>query len=270
MELVDRERSTGDAPEGEPETASPPARVRVAQALAFVALLAAAIGALGPAERVRTTYSWPPSTLPAKTPESALVHAAAAQHAPARVDLGHDPMRPPRCAPGAREPFVLATARSPGRVEALSVSRLPAQLEVRLGGRLLDRLGPGRAARRARLRLPAPRLERGWSVAGGPDDVERQRPARRGADGDRVLLRPRPPLGGAPSIEVTTVPHATRTTTLQAVAWTLARRRRDRRAPARLARRPPRAQPRAPSCGPFARPRVPSTRSSSGCSSAGG
>ena len=35
-------------------------RVRVAEVLAFVGLVAALVGALGPADRIRTTYSWPP------------------------------------------------------------------------------------------------------------------------------------------------------------------------------------------------------------------
>ena len=39
-------------------------------------LLAALVGALGPADRVRTTYSWPPETLPAGEPDRASVHAA--------------------------------------------------------------------------------------------------------------------------------------------------------------------------------------------------
>src|SRR3970040_222548 len=45
-----------------------PKRTRLAQALAFVALVAAFIGALGPADRVRTTYSWPPDELPSGSP----------------------------------------------------------------------------------------------------------------------------------------------------------------------------------------------------------
>src|SRR5439155_523853 len=43
-------------------------RVQLAQVLAFVAVLAGFVGALGPAQPIRTTYSWPPRTLPRGNP----------------------------------------------------------------------------------------------------------------------------------------------------------------------------------------------------------
>ena len=42
--------------------------MRAALVLAAVSLVAAVVGALGPAEAVRTTYSWPPPQVPAETP----------------------------------------------------------------------------------------------------------------------------------------------------------------------------------------------------------
>ena len=42
-------------------------RMRAALGLAIIALVAALVGAYGPAKRIRTTYSWPPSTLTAST-----------------------------------------------------------------------------------------------------------------------------------------------------------------------------------------------------------
>ena len=39
-------------------------RLRLAEAVAFVGLLAAFVAALGPADKARTTYLWPPVALP--------------------------------------------------------------------------------------------------------------------------------------------------------------------------------------------------------------
>jgi hypothetical protein len=46
-------------------------RIRLAQLLAFVALVVSLVGALESAEELRITYSWPPVALPAGTPMTA-------------------------------------------------------------------------------------------------------------------------------------------------------------------------------------------------------
>ena len=43
-------------------------RTRAALVLAVVSLVAAAVGSLGPADSIRTTFTWPPTSVPAETP----------------------------------------------------------------------------------------------------------------------------------------------------------------------------------------------------------
>ena len=46
-----------------------PRRIRIAEWLAFAGLIAACLAAIGPAEKLRTAYSWPPLALPSGTPD---------------------------------------------------------------------------------------------------------------------------------------------------------------------------------------------------------
>ena len=160
----------------ENEGARPPnGRVRLAQALALVALVAALVGALGPADNVRTTYSWPPAALPEGTPPKRLVHAApAVRHRPRRSRR--------RCRARCRR-------RSPGASVRRPSSRPPASPSA--GGLAVtrgDRLGrPDRAGRADRSRA------RSRSAADGACAC---RPAarRRSAGSSRAARtwRPRP------------------------------------------------------------------------------
>src|SRR5207249_1991908 len=57
----------------EPDVLRPrgaPRHLQIAQVLAFFAVVAALIGALGPAEPIRTSYTWPPADLPKGDPAS--------------------------------------------------------------------------------------------------------------------------------------------------------------------------------------------------------
>ena len=103
---------TSDAPRRDPPTTS----LRVAQVLAFVALLAALIGAMGPAERVRTSYSWPPETLPAEQPER-LWYAPLllVTHRPEGLSVRVPCALPPALPGAGARATVLATARDPNQ-----------------------------------------------------------------------------------------------------------------------------------------------------------
>lgn len=203
----------------------PGRRIRAAQGLALLALAASLVGALGPAERVRTTYSWPPATLSAETPERVWYAPLLLNfHTPERLTVTVPSCVLPPALKRAESPtIVLATARYPDRVEGLALTRVGERLHVRLGERQLAQVS---------LRRPllagdgcAYRLQMagsGWSLEGTGGDVV--------ASGELDRL---PVVTGlfsaldlrasnAPGIEVTTEAHATRTTTLQVVAWTIA------------------------------------------------
>jgi len=204
--------------------AVPSKRVRLAQALALIALVAALVGALGPAERVRTTYSWPPKDLPAGAPSNAwYTPLLLVRHRPEAISA-RIPCTLAPALPNAGSPVtVLATARHPERSEGLAVTKLGDRLVLAIGGTTLDqaRLRPGHAnvgecAYDLRLGAGA------WSIEGGPNQVAR---------GGRLETLPKVSglfsgldlrSGTAPAIEVTTTVHATRTTLRQTVAWTLA------------------------------------------------
>jgi Mycobacterial cell wall arabinan synthesis protein len=200
---------------------SPERRLLAAQVLAFVALVAGLLAVLGPAEQLRTSYSWPPATLPAGNPQSTwYTPLLLAQHRPealsARIPCALAP-----ALPGAARPLtVLATARRPDRGGALVVTGRRAELTVAVGEQTLSRvpLDPGAPATCAyELRLG----DGQWSLRGGPAPAERsgaldEQPTVSGLF-SAVDLR----ASGAPSVELTTRPHGTRTTTWQLIASTI-------------------------------------------------
>ncbi len=203
--------------------AAPTRRVRIAQALALTALVAAAVGALGPAERVRTTYAWPPKDLPTGAPRNAwYTPLVLVRHRPEAISARIPCSLP--ALPGAGSPVrVLGTARYPERTEGLAVTKRGDQLVLAIGETTLDRVrlrparaGPGECAYDLRLGAGA------WSIKGGPGQLKRggaleTLPKVTGLFSELDLRSSTPP-----SIEVTTAVHATRTTTRQGVAWTLA------------------------------------------------
>ena len=201
-----------------------PKRVRLAQALAFVAVVAAVIGALGPADSVRTTYSWPPAELPSGTPSRLwytplLLIRRTPETVSARI-----PCSIPLALPGALRPVtVLATARFPERNRGLAVTRSDGRLVVAIGDRILSRVGlrsasagDGDCAYVLRI------ADRRWSLEGGPGDVSfgGGLEAMPVVNGLFSALDVR--SGTPPSIEVTTAVHASHATVRQTVAWTLA------------------------------------------------
>lgn len=207
--------------------AVPPAtwvgRARLASGLAAAALVAAVVGALGPAEAVRSTYSWPPSKLPEATPSSLwYTPLLLIRHRPESISATVPCSRQPAL-PGADIPaYLLATARFPERNGGLAITRHGRELLVRIGRAPVTRIDVP-AARRARgacvyrLRLGGGR----WSVSGGANDVVLKgnlatMPVVSGLFSTLDLRHAR-----HPTIVVTTAVHASRTTLRQTLAWTL-------------------------------------------------
>src|SRR5205823_14852297 len=102
---------------------TPGRRVQLAQVLAFVAVLAGFVGALGPAQPIRTTYSWPPRTLPRGNPSRLWYTPLLLAHRIPESLSARLPCRLPPPLPGADRPTtVLATARYSDRTEGLQVT----------------------------------------------------------------------------------------------------------------------------------------------------
>jgi len=199
-------------------------RVRLAQALALVSLGAALIGALGPADRVRTTYSWPPGELPSGTPSRLwYTPLLLIRRTPETVSARIPCSLPPALPAAARPVTVLATARYPERNRGLAVMRSGGRLVVGIGDRVLSSIDlPTAAASDGEcayvLRIAGGR----WSLDGGPGGV-----ALGGSLGAMPVvnglfsaldLR----SGTPPSIAVTTAVHASQATLRQTLAWSVA------------------------------------------------
>jgi hypothetical protein len=196
-------------------------RPRTAYLLSFVALVAALVGAIGPAERVRTTYTWPPATMPDASPTTAwytplLLVRREPESLSARV-----PCTEPVGLAGTQPVRVLATARSPEEIGGLSLTAADGELVVRVGAAEIARaplVATGRNACEYDLALEG----RSWSLEGGPDGAMlsgtlETMPLVSGLFSE-VDLRSSP----APRIAVTTAVHASQPTALQAIAWVVA------------------------------------------------
>ena len=204
-----------------PTPASPTTRLRLAQALGLLALVAALVGALGPAERVRTTYSWPPASLPAETPSRAwYAPLLLITHRPEVLSTDIPCTLPPTL-PSGEPGLVLATARYPDRAGGLAITQSREQLVVRVAGDVLDRVDLPPAGDRSGCAHRITFAGGTWSISGG-DEIQRQGTAAEmpTVNGLFTSLDLRSSAGF--SADVTTVPHATRTTLRQAIAWIVA------------------------------------------------
>lgn len=195
----------------------------MAQALALIALIAAAVGALGPADPVRSTYAWPPPTLPAGTPSTAWYSPLLLiRHRPELV-AASIPCSLPRALPRAERPLtVLATARLPSRVGGLEITGQAGRLVVSVGETILARVGRPAGGGQGGACAYSLRLAGGrWSLDG---------PGNRSLGGSLAAM---PVVSGlfsgldlrgatAPTVEVTTAVHGSRTLLRQSVAWMLA------------------------------------------------
>jgi hypothetical protein len=197
-------------------------RIRIGLALAVVALLAALAGAFGPAQKVRSTYTWPPRALPAGTPERVwYTPLLLVAHRPEAIRASI-PCLLPRALSAASSPLtVLATARSPATVGGLAVTRTGNSLTVRVGRTALDRF----PARRGRTRDCSYLLELSdgrWHISGGPAGIEHEgalevMPFVSGLSSGLDLR-----TGRSLTIGVTTTVHDSQPTARQKIAWIIA------------------------------------------------
>jgi arabinosyltransferase C len=206
------------------ESRSPVRRHRIALALAIIALIAALIGALGPAKHLRTKYSWPPRTLSAGTPSRLwYTPLLLIQHVPETLSATV-PCSLPSPLPAAERPVVvLATARFPDQSGGLAVTHVRGLLVITVGDRRLDRVGLPPDTRGGdgcayHLRLSPGR----WSIEGGHQDLTHTGPLVRMPVVDGLFSALDLASGTPPSIDVTTAVHATRPVVRQRVAWTVA------------------------------------------------
>ena len=220
-ELVD-ERPTEHTGKRRPTRTS--GRLRLAQALAFVALVAALIGAIGPADHLRTRYTWPPNPLPTGTPSRTwYTPLLLIRHAPEAISA-RLPCSLPKALPRATTPItILATARLPRANDGLAVTRVGDQLVVGIGDQTLTMVnlpegptGEGQCAYTLRI------ADDRWSMKGGPDEIARAGVVDRMPFVSGVFSELDLRSGASPSIDVTTAVHGARTTVRQTIAWTVA------------------------------------------------
>jgi hypothetical protein len=198
-------------------------RPRLALAVALVALGAAAVGAIGPADDVRTTYSWPPRNVPSSTPASGwYAPLLLVRQRPETISATVPCRLPPTLVRTSRPATVLATARAPERTGGLAVTAEGGELVVAVGAEVLDRapLRPGESGEGCAYRLEL--ADGRWSVAGGQRQTEAggalaEMPVVTGVFSS-FDLRSREP----PRIEVATAVHGAKPTVLQKVAWAIA------------------------------------------------
>ncbi len=199
-------------------------RARLAQALAVVALIAALVGAVGPADPVRTTYSWPPQELPSGRPSRLwYTPLLLIRRTPEAISARIPCTLPPALPAAARPLTILATARFPERNRGLAVTRSAGRLLVRVGDRALTSVGlPTSPARDQECAYVLRLAGRRWSLVGGPGQVTLggglgAMPVVNGLFSALDLRS-----GTPPSIAVTTAVHASHATVRQTLAWTLA------------------------------------------------
>ena len=188
----------------------------------MISLAAAAVGALGPADTARATYSWPPRAMPERTPQRLwYTSLLLVRQEPESIFL-RIPCPTPPALRGAETPTtVVATARAP-QAGGLAVTRVGDVLTVSVGGQVLARLrAPAGAADGAcafRVRF----ADGLWAIEGGSEAVRlggslERMPVVFGLFSGLDLRSP-----DAPSVDVTTTAHDTRTTARQTVAWVVA------------------------------------------------
>jgi hypothetical protein len=193
--------------------------------IALLAVVASVIGAVGPADHLRTAVSWPPRNVPAAAPSRLWYTPLLLIRQKPEVISARVPCSLPEPLGAATLPVtVLATARSPERSGGLEIVRDDNALAVKVGARVLARLDlPKSQAGLGECRY-ALRLGQGtWSVQGGPEDTASQGGSLEAmpfTSGIFSALDLR--SGSSPSIELITSVHAGRPTTRQAIAWILA------------------------------------------------
>jgi hypothetical protein len=198
-------------------------RTRAALALAAISLAAAVVGALGPADAVRTTYSWPPRAVSERTPERLwYTPLLLVRQEPESLALRIPCASPPTLRDADSPTTVVATARDPHTAGGLAVTRTRDVLTFSVGAEVLARLRAGSGVADGECGFHARLADDRWAIEGGPDAVRLEGSLERmpvvfglfsGLD-----LR----SSDAPTVDVTTAVHKTTATTRQTVAWVVA------------------------------------------------
>jgi hypothetical protein len=190
---------------------------RVAVLLAVVSVAAACVAAVGPAERERAVYAWPPASLPAERPSRAwytplLLVARTPELLEARIPCR---LAPPLPATGA-DPVVLATARNPRLIDGLEARLAGETLTVTVGRERLGRFAlPAGEGEGCAVELSIDGTE--WSATEADGTL---RSGRLAAAPEVTSLFTQLDLraGPGPSVRLTTQTFATTQTTRQRVA----------------------------------------------------
>jgi hypothetical protein len=193
----------------------------LAVALMTAGLLLGIVGAYGPATAERASYAWPPSQLPDSTPLTWWYTPLLLQrHVPASMRATIPCTLPPALADAPRPLLVLGTARRPVDTGGLTLSVVGRRLRLGVGSTAYTGIAlpstPTAASCSITLDVHGDR----WSLTA--PGVERQgrfqtRPVVTGLF-TSLDIRQRP----APSVELTTEPWGSTTTTLQRISWLLA------------------------------------------------
>ena len=89
-------------------------RTRISLIVAVLSLVAAIIGAIGPADAIRSTYTWPPRSVPATTPTGLwYTPLLLIRHQPESITARIPCSLPPSLRDAPEPTTVLATARTP-------------------------------------------------------------------------------------------------------------------------------------------------------------
>lgn len=202
---------------------SVPRRLRLAEAFACLSLLAAFVAAIGPAERVRTEFSWPRKAVPSLAESNVwyaplLLSARIPESVSARLSCTRSATLSDESTPAT----IFATVRRPDSTSGLVVTQRGPRLEFNVGDRLLASARLAAAPRDPSCAY-ALRIEDGkWSLAGGPREIA--------LAGDLAFM---PEVNGLFSevdlrtedallVEVTTQPHKTEAATRQTIARIIA------------------------------------------------
>jgi Mycobacterial cell wall arabinan synthesis protein len=188
-------------------------RSRLALGLALAALAAAVFGALGPADDVRTTYSWPPAELPDVRPRVWHTPLMLLQRQPESISA-----RIPCVRPESAGPTTILATTPPETNGGLAVTSNGGTLAVALGGQILTQVpasddddAASSCAHRLELREGEWLLESSARRASG---ILVAMPVVEGIFSELDLTS-----GAPPTIEITTAAHDVRPTALQKLAW---------------------------------------------------
>ena len=199
-------------------------RRRIALGLAVGSLAAAVVGAVGPADEVRSSYSWPPRALSGEQPTQLwLAPLLLIRYEPESLHASIPCTLPPPLRSASRPATVIATARLPDTPDALTIVDAGGRLLVEFGDTLLATLDLAESTAAGQdcayeLEVVGDR----WSIEGGPDGVALEGALERMpvVTGFSSALDLR--SGPGPSIDVTTAVHRVYPTALQAASWLIA------------------------------------------------